>query len=57
MLRSIRVTDQITEVTRTDEESAVLSYIIDADTETGSILNLEAELSTETVRQEMRNFV
>ena len=55
MLRSIRVTDHITEVTRTDEESDVLSYVIDVNEEEGTRLFLETELSTEAVRKEMRH--
>ena len=56
-VRSIRVTDHITEVSRTDEESAILSFMISVDKESGSRLYLEAELSTATVQREMRNIV
>ena len=57
MVRAIRVTDNIAEVTRTDEEPEFLSYIIDVDEENGTTLNLETELSTEAVQKEMRSIV
>lgn len=57
MVRSVRVTDHITEVKRTDEESALLTYMIDVDEENGTRLCLETELSTETVQKEMRSIV
>ncbi|MCR4946578.1 MAG: MFS transporter [Lachnospiraceae bacterium] len=56
-IRSVRVTDHITEVTRTDEESDILSYVIDVDKGNGKGLYLEAELSTEAMKREMRSIV
>ena len=57
MVRSVRVTNQITEVTRTDEESDLLFFMINVDEDSGTRMFLEAELSTETVQKEMRNIV
>ena len=56
-VRSVRVTDQIMEFTRTDEESELLSYVIDVNEEDGTSLFLEAELSGEAVQREMRGIV
>ena len=55
-LRSILVTEHITEVTRTDEESVLLSYMFDVNRD-GARLYLEAELSTEAIQREMKSVV
>lgn len=56
-VRTVRVTDHITEVRRTDEESDMLSYVIDINSEENIKLYLEAELSTEAVQKEMRSIM
>jgi len=56
-VRSVRVSDHISEVTMTDEESALLTYVIDADEQQGIRLVLETELSTEAVQREMQGIM
>ena len=57
VVRSVRVMDHISSFTRKDEESELISYIIDIDEEKGTRLILEAELSTEAAQKEMRNIL
>ncbi len=56
-VRSVRITDHISEVRRTDEESDILSYVIDVNEEENIKLYLEAELSTEAVQKEMQSIM
>jgi len=57
MLRAVRLSDHIMEVTLTDDESDLFSFMFDLNEEERSRLYLEAELSTEAIGREMRGIV
>ncbi len=54
-VRAVRIADLISEVTRTDEESSLLSYVIDMNE--GENIYLEAELSEEAVQRQVKGIV
>ena len=56
-LRAVRVTDHITEITLTEDESDLFSFVLDINEDKGTRLYLEAELSAEAISREMRSIV
>ncbi|MBO5597876.1 MAG: MFS transporter [Oribacterium sp.] len=56
-IHAVRITERITEVKRTQEDSAIISFTFGADDETGTTLYLDAEISDELIAREMRNIV
>ena len=56
-VRTVRVSEHISEVKRTDEESQLLYRVIDINEDEGVRLYLEAELSTEAVQKEMQSIM
>ena len=56
-LHSVRITEHISTVSRTDEESEVLSFSLDSGSENSEALYLEAEISSAAISREMRGIV
>ncbi len=56
-LHAVRVSEQITEVTRTDEESNIITFVFDEAADGQGRMYLQAESSDEVVNREMRNII
>ncbi len=56
-LHAVRISEQITEVTRTDEESDIITFTFDENEGTEGVMYLQAESSSAMVNREMRNII
>ena len=56
-LHLVRITEHISEVKRTDEDSALITFVFDTENESDGYMYLEAEISDQTIEKRMRNLV
>lgn len=56
-LRAVRVTERISEVTRTDEKSNLITFTFGKASGSDSLLYLEAEISDEMIEREINNII